>query len=493
MAYNENMANAHMAFTNGQFAEALRYVEKARSEASNDNERVSVLVLEGKTMMSIDKASEASDSFLKASRIMPQDGNIHFLLGYARATSGDFTGALSSFTRALGNDCESNLRGQIYKLIAMIDMERGDYKNGLKSLEQAEKFLGLDYEILQRKAECYDQEEDYVNALFTTNQLKLLSPDIYLSYSQAFHMFMKLGMYDEAKRELARAEEYAEIDMFYYFDMITYILFNNPENDTMDTAKDKWKAALEILQEGLENGRPTSEQVVEIYLQAVKILISLKEPQRALACLQAIENPIESYNEGFKVYEKQSIEGICEPNCNKKKVMSMEELSKWAKERNLSEVKEGALSPVAVAPVKEPQKLHKLEGEYVFRQEERDVINSLYLNIYEMICDYDGMHKKARELQSSDIVVSTYCGMFYELRVSKLRNEDKWQVKYRDRINFWTKQIILDPNDSVAAMYRVRAYIDLGEFENARLLCECLPSDEKERLKKEIEEGEHGN
>ena len=113
--------------------------------------------------------------------------------------------------------------------------------------------------------------------------------------------------------------------------------------------------------------------------------------------------------------------------------------------------------------------------------------------------DYDNMLHKARELQASDIVGNQYTGIYYELKVGKYRNDVNWQKKYRDRINFWMKKMLEDPTDYLSAAYRIRSYIDIGDFENAEQLCSCMPTDMKESLMEEILEakekggGDNGN
>ena len=130
---------------------------------------------------------------------------------------------------------------------------------------------------------------------------------------------------------------------------------------------------------------------------------------------------------------------------------------------------------------------------------QRDLLNGLYLSAYELQNDYDKMLEMAAELQSSAYTANRYLGIYYELRIGKLKGAENWQKKYRDRLNFWTKRMLEDPTDYVSASYRIRCYIDLGDFENAELLCSCLPPEVKDELSEEIRkakaqgDGENGN
>lgn len=495
MSYNELMANANTAFGGGQFDKVLQYAKSARSETKNDEERTETYFLEGKAYMSMEQPEQARESFTEAMKLSPKNGNGYFLLGYAQVLSDDSAGALRSFTRALENDCEDNLKGQIYKLMSMINNDRGDFEDALKNLEQAESWLGLDYELLQQKAACYAQMDDYLEAVFTLNQMKLLSPSVYQPYSLAFHVFLELGMYDEAKAELARAEEFAELDMSYYADRVSYTLFHDPQKDTAENIKEKWTATLAAIQDGLDKGKPNTKQVVEAYVQAANLQISLENPQMAVSCLEAAENAVNTFNIGFSVLgEKDEEESIPEKK-EEKKVSTADSRAFIESLNKMSGAKENsrALSPMDNIPVKPEEEEYQLTEEYEFDAVKTDSINALYLTAYEMLGDYDKMLKRARELQTSKLIAGQYCGMFYELRAAKYRNEEKWQVKYRDRINYWIKQMLLDPNDYLAAAYRIRAYIDLGDFENAKQLCECLPAETKEQLQEEIRKAEEKN
>ena len=115
MSYSEFIANANTAFGGGQFEAAIGYVTNARIEAKDNNEKAETFVLEGKAYMSMERALEAVNCFSSAASLVPDNGNVLFLLGYAQAMAGDTAKALKSFTRALENNCDTELKGQIYK------------------------------------------------------------------------------------------------------------------------------------------------------------------------------------------------------------------------------------------------------------------------------------------------------------------------------------------------------------------------------------------
>lgn len=489
MSYNEFMANANTAFGCGQFDQVLVYIEKALSENGlNNNQRKVAYSLAGKTYLSLDKPAEAEVQFRKAVAAAPTEGNNYFLLGYAQSMTDNSVGALQSFTQALENGCDYMLKGQIYKVMSMINATQKDFINALKNLQQAEEYLGLDYEIMQEKAACLAQIGNYKEAVFTLNQMKLLHPGVYLPYSLTFSIYMQLGIYQEAENELNRALKFVsdELGMEYFNDRLKLTLWGDLNDIADEEKKRKLESALSIIQDGLEHGKPSAEQVVDAYIQAANIHLALKNPQMAVQCLEAAEDAVDKYNNGFSVAIRRKSESPSEYPSTSLEDLEANLLS-FLKENNYSDDIIPSLSPINIIPKGEKALQYRLSEKYDFPDEKRDIVNSLFISAYEMLDDdgrFDKMLQKARALQASYNTASQYCGMYYELRVCKYKNEEKWKTKYQDRINYWTKQIIKNPTDYVSAAYRVRAYIDLGDRVKAEELFSCLPTD----LRGELEE-----
>lgn len=506
MIYTDCMSNANTAFAGGQYETCLEYSKQAmKLEPTGSEPYYSA----GKACMSMGRAEEAVTYFREATTIDKNNGNGFFLLGYAQAMAGDTVGSLKSLTKALESNCDETLKGQIYKIIAMINNEQGDYNNALINLGQAESFVGLDYEILQQKAACYASLSDYHQALFTLNQMKLLQPNVYLAYNLAFHIFMELGIYDEAKAELDRAKEYANLDMMYYNDCIAYTLLHDPDKDTAENVKDKWQQTIRAIAIALKEGLPNVEQVLDLYIRAAQMYISMEKPDEAICVLDASADPVRAYNSGFSVVvegddagievgeeemspedEEELLEKRYEDGEFDELAEDIRDVLRECDEEDADEVLEELeryLSPLDKVPkVEETIEQHILVGPFEMAQLQQDMRNALYLSAYEMKRDYDMMLRKARELQSSSILANQYSGIYYELKVGKLTGDEKWRRKYQDRINFWTKRMLEDPTDYLSANYRIRSYIDIGDYENAEILCSCMPNDIKDALQEEI-------
>lgn len=507
MKFEDFITQSNLAFSSGLYSKAL---ESAKKAITVDSKKVEGYYCAGKACMSTNQPIEAVGYFKKATEIEKTNGNGYFLLGYAQIMSDDTVGAIKSLTRALETNCDAVLKGQIYKMMSMINTDQGDYENALLNIKQAEAQIGLDYELLQQKAGCYASLQDYHKTVFTLNQMKLLKPNDYMAYSLAFNVFMELNMYDEAKAELERAEEFAALNMSYYNDVISYTLFHDPDKDTAENIKPKWLGTIKAIDNALKKGQPTAEQVFELYLRAAQVYVSLQSPDYALACLDASMNPVVSFNNDFSVVRESDEED--ETDIPTGLTLEEEEIlmeEKWENgefddireginealmdtysddPEEISETVEQYLSPIDNIPSSNPtdEEDYTISGEFTADSMQKDIRNSLYISVYELTGDYSNMLQKARELQTSDNIANQYTGIYYELKVGKYTNAENWQRKYRDRINFWTKRMLEDPTDFVSASYRIRSYIDLEDFDNAEQLCSCLPTDVKEALMEEI-------
>ena len=502
--FNRLIADANIAFAGGNFETALQLAEKTISQDPKRNEGY---LLAGKSCMSLAQYEKAAEYFGKLANMNKGDGNAEFLLGYALASWGKSAEALKNLTLAIENDCSDDLKGQIYKIIAMINIGTQNYNDALANLQQAQEYIGADYMLLQHQATCYISLSDYRNAIASTNQMKLLHPSQYAAYSIAFHIFMDLSLYDEAKSELERAEKFAEKTLDYYNDCMLYELMHHPENDTPETLPARFDRTLQALQKALELGKPTVEQVFEMYLRAAELHLSKEKPDEAIACLNAADEPVSAYNRQFSVChplgreqdasdsdmyamseeEQENLFEYIDDQINNLGVTTPEEADEI-----VSSIIEEYMTPMDKVPVPDAEPVYRLEGEYTPDQMHKDLQCTFYITAYEMKKDYDTMLIKARELQGSNIRADQYNGIYYELKIGKYKNAQGWKKKYEDRIRFWSKKIIEDSSDFVSAGYRIRCYIDIGDYAEAERLCEYVPSDVRKTLMEEIEKAKGG-
>ena len=340
--------------------------------------------------------------------------------------------------------------------------------------------------------------------------MKLLQPNNYAAYSLAFHIFMDLQMYEEALAELKRAEEFADLTMTYYEDRIAFALMHDVNKIASEEMDDRWHDVLNKIDDALKKGQPNAEQVFEMYLRAAEAYTTIKEYDKALQCLDSSIDPVSSYNSGFSVIfenktsvvdssgdllspeeEEERLEEMWEngeyDDISEKMEQAMEEIDSDDPEE-IAEAMQRYLTPLDSVPEPEKTSLteYKISDSFEATQLQNDMRNAMYLPIYEEKEDYDNMLHKARALQSSNIVSNQYTGIYYELKIGKLKNDENWEKKYRDRINFWMKKMLEDPTDYLSAAYRIRCYIDLGDYEKAEQLCSCMPNDMQDTLMQEL-------
>ena len=515
MSYNDFIANSNTAFAGGQHAAALDYAKKAIKECPKDEQGY---VCAGKACMSLKKLDDAVANFEKAVEINPKDGNTFFLLGYSQAMIDKTAQALQSLTRAIENNCTDDLRAQIYKIMSLINTQKGDFKNALINLRQSEKIGGVDYELLQERAACYVALKDYRQTLFTLNQMKLLQPAKYRAYSLAFNLFMELGIYDEALSELERAEEFADVDMSYYNDKIAYAVSSYPNDRSDEAMAKRWKNTLEAINNALTKGKPDAEDVFELYTRAAQVFVTMGCPENAIRVLDAAYDPVSSFNSGFSIlpqsaFNKDPLSDIPQGLTPEEEEAVMQE--RWdngefdeIREKidealmetmtddpeELAEEIHKYLTPIDSIPEEkeEQEEKYTISEEFKMTQTQSDTRNAIYVSAYEAVKDYESMLEKARDLQSSNIVGNQYSGIYYELKYGKYMNKENWEKKYRERISFWTKRMIENPTDFISASYRIRAYIDIGDYENAEQICNCLPKALKDTLMTEVDKAKSG-
>lgn len=508
MKYEELISGANLAFAGNQFKLSF---EKSLDAIQMDKSKAEGYLCAGKAALSLGMVSDAIGFLGTAAKIDKKNGNINFLLGYAYGMDGNSAKALQSLTKALELNCDDQLKGQVFKMMAMINTENGDYENALANLRQAEKHIGLDYEILQQKAACYAQKRDFRQTIFVLNQMKLLKPKDYTAYSLAFNIFMELEGYYEARDELRRAEKIADLTMAYYNDLASYTMLQRTDSDDREALNDNWKEIIKIIDTGLAKGKPNGAQVFETYMRAAQIYLSLEMPENAIKVLDEAVDAVSSFNNGFSIvlFDNEQTKGNTtgfEPLSSEDEEALMQErwdngefdaitesinsvLSETMNEdpEALAEEIYQYLTPTDTIPVEtDEEEVYKIDEPLDMDQSHTDVRNTMYITAYEMLKDYDKLLAKARELQTSSIVVNQYNGIYYELKVGKYTNKENWEKKYKERINFWTKRMLENPADYVSASYRIRSYIDIGDFANAEQLVACLPTDAKDALTEEI-------
>lgn len=491
------LADSHFAFINSQNSEALHLANEAMRLASKNPDAYQCA---GNAYMSLGQYDKAVESYRKAVKLDPNNGNRYFNLGYALATSEKAAEAVKNLAKAEELGCSPENTVQLYNLLGIICFDIGRYKDALANLEKAEQIIGVDMDIMKRKVIIYGMKNDIRNGLLTTNQMKLVAPSEYVGYQLAFKLLCQANRLDAAERELEMARKYVQLPMDYYFDCMTFEL----QKYQIDKDKQRYEKALTFIEEALKTLKPTSTEVIESYINAAEIYLQLENPDKTIDCLNAAQNPIESFNLGFDVINKEfepvnlteyDVEEMIEAD----KERIAEEFGDYGLEELVESVdpdENGAreyLTDVEDEADAEETTYKLDESEEIeLSPENTDQINRLSVGAYTLKKDFNKVIDYARKLQSSESVQNSYIGIYSEANAYKELDSPEAEQKYEEAIKYFRNVMIKDPSDMAAVTFRIQCYMDIGQYDEAEQLCNLLVNELKKPLLEKIEEAKSG-
>ncbi len=495
------IADSHLAFLNQENETALRLARQAISLAPDNPDAYRCA---GNACMSLDRYDEAIEYYRTAVKYNPDNGNRYYDLGFALASAERFSDALKNLAKAEELGCTPENLVQLYNLLGILCFDIGRYDDALVNLNKAEKLIGIDVDILKRKAVIYGIKNDIKNGLMTANQIKLVTPSEYTGYQIAFKLLVQAKRLDEAEKELERARKYASPTMDFYFDYMTLEL----EKYKTDNDKEHFKTALGMIEKALKTVKPTVKEVVESYINAAEIYLQLEDADRAIECLNAAQNPIWAYNNGFDVvvrnYEpvtltEYDIEDMIE--ADRKKIE--EQFGDYGFEEMVESIEpdeEGNRDYLTViedevkSDAKEDSEVYKLdESEKVeYSSDNIDQINRLYVGAYTVKKDFEKVIEYSRKLQASENTYSVYLGKYTEANAMKELGLPDFAAKYEEIIKFFRNAMIKDPTDLTAVTFRVQCYIDIGQYDEAEQLCSLLTKEVRNSFMEKIKKAKSG-
>ena len=487
------LADSHFAFINSQNNESLHLANEAIRLAPKNPDAYQCA---GDAYMSLGQYEKAVESYKKAVKLDQNNGNRYFNLGYALATSEKAADAIKNLAKADELGCSPENTVQLYNLLGIICFDIGRYKDALVNLEKAEQIIGVDLDIMKRKVIIYGMKNDIRNGLLTTNQMKLVAPSDYTGYQLAFKLLCQANRLDAAERELEMAKKYAELSMDYYFDCMTFEI----QKYQTDRDKQRYNKALTFIEEALKTLKPTSTEVIESYINAAEIYLQLEDPDKTIDCLNAAQNPAESYNLGFDVIDKEfepvnlteydveeMIEADKERIAEKYGDYGLEELAESI-EPDENGAREYLTNVEDETDTEETAyKLDETE-EIELTPENIDQINRLYIGAYTLKKEFNKVIDYARKLQSSESVQNSYIGIYSETNAYKELGSPETKQKYEETIRYFRNAMIKDPSDMAAVTFRIQCYMDIGQYDEAEQLCNLLANELRKPLLEKIEE-----
>ncbi|HCJ41285.1 hypothetical protein [uncultured Ruminococcus sp.] len=497
MDYDELIALGKNAFMTEDIELAVKYGKEAHKLRPKDPEP---LELTAKAYQALENYDEAIFYFSKALECDTDNGDRYVELGIAFGSKGETSKALEVFGEAEKHEISDAHRSTMYRTLGMIDQELGRFDDAVINFDKAMEAGQLDVELLMYKTVAFSMGGRYGDALRIANQIKQLAPSSYQGYDLAYSILANFGMLEEANNELLRARKYVnELPMDYYFSVADYEM----EVFKKDKSPEHLAAALYMLDMGLKETKPDVGEVMNAYIKSADICLQSGKYEEALQMLQAADQPVQSFNNGFSVLPWVEPPTLDAPlsdayfaaSSTKYDDMSAEELNRQAEAAATKSMMEEQqpFDPDMLTPLPENKtEKYKLENEpREISEEVRDRMNLLYVSAYTALDNYDRMLEYAIKLQSSREAAMVNTGKYLEVkaRISKGAEPEKL---YDELVRYYNRQIIKDPTDISVMGLKVQCYIDMEKFDEAISYCKTLSKNVSEPLMKQIRDAQKG-
>lgn len=492
------LSDSRLAFLNQQNDVALSLANQAiKLEPQNAD----AYKCAGNALMSLERYGEAIKNYSLAVKYDAGNGNRYFDLGFAQATDEKLADALKNLAKADELGCMPENIVQLYNLLGIICFDIGRYDDALINLNKAEQLLGVNLDILQRKAIIYGIKNDIPSGIQTANQIKLIAPSEYIGYKIAFKLLVQAERLDTARTELQKAVKYATPTMDFYFDQMTLEL----ENYNVDKDEAHLYQALAIIETALKAVKPEITSVAESYINAAEIYLQLENADKTLECLNAAHAPAEAYNNGFAIVDEEleppvelddyAIEEMIEADRERME----EELGEYGLEElveNTEPDEEGhrEFFTEIEEETEDDSESYKLDNsdEYKLSSENKDQMNRLYIGAYTLKKEFEKVIEYAKVMQASEAIQNVYIGKYTEANALKEMGASEAVEKYRETIKFFRNAMIKDPTDIIAVTFRVQCCIDIGAYSEAEEVCRLLTREVREPLLEKIAEAKAG-
>ena len=151
------LSDSRLAFLNQQNNVAL---DLANQAIKLDSQNADAYKCAGNALMSMERYGDAIKEYSLAVKYDAGNGNRYFDLGFAQATDERLADALKNLAKADELGCIPENTIQLYNLLGIICFDIGRYDDALINLNKAEQLVGVNLDILQRKAIIYGIKND---------------------------------------------------------------------------------------------------------------------------------------------------------------------------------------------------------------------------------------------------------------------------------------------------------------------------------------------
>lgn len=429
MHKNQNyiLSQIHTAYAAGQFEKAIDLCEEVLCE---EPANVEALTIAGSCSVAMDRAIKAEIYFKRAAEASPENGELHFMLGNAFLGQQKIADALMCYTKAEKLGCRDEVRQKIYYLVGLINQVQGQTDAALINYKKSEETVGFNpdqTDILLKRIQIYVERGDLANAEEYAARLKLLAPETFNSYQLLFQILLQQKKSDEASGVLDEAERCcsgdSQVAIEIGFDRALVACFRAEENP--DRMKEFYNSAISQLNRLAKHRNISKEVQCEVDVTLSEIYLKLENIRKAMEYSARVINRTDAEEETLVQYIEKARFILLE--CH----MSLREYEK-------------ALQ---------------------FARVLKNAQNTFYR--------HHGYYSEAlatKQLSSQN--------MFSEKQVAEL---------YGRAIDYYKLCTVQSPVDLMAYVYRIKAYADVGRYEEAYRLSEVLTEDSRSRLQEYIQ------
>ncbi len=526
-AYKEAVANADIAFANGNYENAVSWYDKALKEAPDDEYCLSKA---GTSLVSMSKFDEAFVYFQKAVDADPKNGDNVFNMANAYFFAGDIPKAMENYVAAEMLECSDDVKARIYYQLALMCSIKQDYQSALinyQKYEDADKTgqVALDTDIISERVNIYIQLEDYDNALKYTLKWLSLAPSELRCYIVYFNLLTANQNYEKALSVLDDAEKYAVKDENdrYAVNISRANLYLNAAGSDFDKNGDFNQKAYDMMNELVVSDIGDQESKNELVLSLGELCISMEKVDEAIELMQMLT---ESASVDTEVPPPTPVDTSAADPAEIDAMMAadMEAMDAKVASGEISEDM-GDSVPVDIdengAEVRsypdgvfgEDENGYKLpnfkgvdmddvlakdlEAENAAKLEFESRVNYTLLTCYAFKDDFENTLKYARIVKNTpDNTYYSFFGRYSEAyAMMQLAKQGKdftkkdAERKYNEEIAFFRSEMLKANEDSAYALiFRTRMYAELGKYAKAEELAELMSEEDKASLYDYIKE-----
>lgn len=228
-------ARAAEAITNEDYQLAIKdYSEVIRLDPKFD----SAYAARGNLFVVLGQFDKGIQDLDEAIRLNPKKYLAYQLRGNAYYGIHKLDKTISDLTFALEDTSSDSdvMRGDAYKLRGLAYYWSRFFTNAIADFTEAEKYLPDDYEIYQRRGDCYDRRTDADKALKDFNKAIQLKADDSISLYCRGSIYSHTGEYAKAIQDFEKAVQ-VKPKMVKAYNMLAWVLAVCPDNKVRDGGK----------------------------------------------------------------------------------------------------------------------------------------------------------------------------------------------------------------------------------------------------------------